>query len=124
MGGVNAFQDALERDGNPLPDHTITLENPSLQNLHESLAALLANGQLDGVLGSAVDLNGLSELIENCSAPTAGLFTLETGFPCMEYHAFYPMPFLGYQGVEAWVQRLINPQKLGEMVRTPFSQGQ
>ena len=116
MGGEEAFRDVLEKDGNPLPDSTIVLENPSIQCLQRELSHRVAEGKLEGVLGSAVDLNGLRTRVDNrkrtSTGQDSGIFMLETGFPCQDYHAFYPMPTLGYQGVEAWVQRLINPPTL------------
>ena len=127
MGGKEALMDCLERDGNPLPENTVILENPSIALIQEHLEALLSKGQLDGVFGSAVDINALSSLPASAFAGENGApygpFTIETGFPCKDYHALYPMPFLGYQGVEAWVQRLISAPRLWNSGQSPHSTG-
>lgn len=123
LGGEDSFREVLEADGNPLPDDSQVLENPSIWKIQESLKALLKDGQIDGVFGNATDLNALSSIpAEHFLAGTSepqGPFILETGFPCQDNHVFYPMPFMGYRGVEAWVQRIISAPRLWNAGRKP-----
>lgn len=127
MGGKSAFLECLDRDGNPLPEGAEILENPSISLIQERLQEHLTHGRLDGVFGSAVDMNALASLPPdvfrgNTNTPQ-GPFTVETGFPCKDYHALYPMPFMGYQGVEAWVQRLMCAPRLWNSGQTPHTTG-
>jgi nitrogenase molybdenum-iron protein alpha/beta subunit len=127
MGGKTALMECLDRDGNPLPEGTEILENPSISLIQERLREHLTLGRLDGVFGSAVDINALASLppdvFRGNTQDPYGPFTVETGFPCKDYHALYPMPFLGYQGVEAWVQRLISAPRLWNSGNPPQSTG-
>lgn len=115
LGGEAALRAALARSGAALPEGCVVLEDPSIARVRDVVGGLLADGGLDGVLGSATDLNGLANLSPAASLARVagrgmqpeGPFLLEIGFPCRTYHCATPMPTLGYGGVLTWVQRLL-----------------
>lgn len=126
LGGRSGLLAALSRTGASLPDGCEVLENPSLHAVRASVRSRL--GVLDGVLGSATDLNTISTIpASELLAPLAGeamasegLFRLEIGFPAKEHHCAYAMPFMGYAGVLMWVQRLLSAPRVwdsGRVVR-------
>ncbi len=123
MGDESHVYDCLEKDGNLLPENTRIFSNPSISLIQDQLKELLGEGKLDGVFGSAVDLNALSALppesFAGQSQSPQGPFMVETGFPCRDYHALYPMPFMGYRGVEVWVQRILSAPRLWDAGRKP-----
>ena len=116
LGGKAELLAACARAGVALPDDAEILEQPSLALLRERFTALLVDRRLDGVLGSATDLNVLRtvppEAILGRHAGGAmhpqGPFQIEIGFPKKDFHASYPMPFMGYAGVMMWAQRILD----------------
>lgn len=116
LGGKDAFLAACARSGTALPDDLEILEQPSLALLRDRFTALLRDRHLDGILGSATDLNVLHTVPpETFMARHAGgamhpqgPFQLEIGFPKRDFHASYPMPFVGYAGVMMWAQRILD----------------
>lgn len=108
LGGREALMAGLARVGARLD--CPVLENPSLVAVREGCRGLLQEGRLDGVLGSATDLNAIRSIpAEELGTP----FRLEVGFPCLEHHAVFPMPTMGYAGVLGWAQRLMAPGRIG-----------
>ena len=121
LGGRAAFEGALARSGLKLDRETSILEAPSLALIRQRLRAELSAGCLDGVLGSATELNQLyrlpvDELVRGGGAPR-GPFALEIGFPCWHHHALQQMPFMGYGGMVTLAQRLVDPPRVADMGR-------
>lgn len=116
LGGAAAFRDGLARIGARLPDVCEVLEHPSLGLVRDSVASRLRKRSLDGVIGSATDLNAISTIpASEILRPYAGEqmfpmgpFRIEMGFPCREHHCAYPMPYMGYAGLMLWVQRFLS----------------
>ena len=109
----------MAANGAYLPRDSAVLVAPSLARLRAELLARLRAGELDGVLGSATELNALGhvdaaelELPGAADRPARGPFLLEIGFPCWHYHAVQQMPFMGYGGMVTLAQRLIDPPRL------------
>jgi len=127
MGGEEQLRSCLEADGNPLPEDTVVLENPSVDAIQQNLKERLERRELDGVFGNAVDLNALASLPESTfrrgDEVPFGPFVVETGFPCRDHHVLYPLPFMGYRGVEAWVQRILNAPRFWNGGKPPMNQG-
>ena len=127
MGGEEQFRNCLEADGNPLPEDCILLDNPSVDAIQTHLKTRLERKELDGVFGNAVDMNALASLPESSfrrgTEIPFGPFVVETGFPCRDHHVLYPLPFMGYRGVEAWVQRILNAPRLWNGGKPPMNQG-
>lgn len=125
LGGRSAFEAQLERLEAPLDAEAEILEQPSLHALRAALGDRLAAGAIDGVLGSATELNVLTqgpveELVRRQQAlgrPRRGPFVLEIGFPCWHYHALQQMPFFGYGGMVTLAQRLVDPPRLYDRAR-------
>lgn len=116
LGGPDELVAALARLGATLPEGCEIQHEPSLARVRDTVARLQAERRIDGVLGSATDLNAISTIpAASLLAPYAGeqmsatgLFRLEVGFPCKEHHCAFAMPFMGYAGVMMWVQRLLS----------------
>jgi nitrogenase molybdenum-iron protein alpha/beta subunit len=125
LGGEAAFREALARVGATLPEGCEVLEDPSLHRVRDVTERLWRARRLDGVLGSATDLNAVTTIPASAFlAPLAGEqmfgngpFKLEIGFPCKEHHCTYAMPFMGYGGVMMWVQRLLSAPRLWDAGR-------
>lgn len=121
----------MEADGHQLPGDAIVVEEPSLSWIRDECTRLLREGRLEGVFGSATDLNILNTLSprsmarDHVSGPLLpqGPFVVECGFPCRDYHALYPMPFLGYRGVEVWAQRILMAPRIWNAGRKPAFPG-
>lgn len=125
LGGKAEFLASCARAGVVLPDDLEIHEQPSLALLRERFTALLVDRRLDGVLGSATDLNVLRtvppETFMSRHAGGAihpqGPFQLEIGFPKKDFHASYPMPFVGYAGAMMWAQRILDAPRLWDAGR-------
>jgi nitrogenase molybdenum-iron protein alpha/beta subunit len=125
LGGARALREALERDGFALDEGTVVVENPSLYGLRESMLALLREGVLDGVFGSATELNTLTSLAPKeylrehviGRVEPQGPFFVEIGFPCRDFHAMLPMPYLGYGGVVVLGQRIVDARRVWDAGR-------
>ena len=129
QGGRSDLAAAMERLGAPpLPDACAIHENPSIALVRESLRALLRAQRLDGVIGSATDMNALTSLppeeffgVQGVADPERrGPFRLEIGFPAREHHCAYAMPFLGYSGVLMWLQRLLSAPRTWDSGRRSY----
>ena len=120
LGGEAELRAALERTGYTLPEGVRVDEAPSLQRIRDVGLAMLLDGDLTGVIGSATELGvfralapeelGPKLLTETLGAPAP--FMLELGFPCQDYHALGQMPFMGYGGLVSFAQRVINAPRL------------
>jgi len=121
LGGARELQRVLHDDGLSLPDDTLVIEDPSLYELRERFSSLLAEGALDGVFGSGPDLNVLTTLTPDVmpDASAGGPFVVEMGFPCKQFHAMTPMPWLGYGGVVVMAQRILDARRLWDSGRSP-----
>lgn len=125
LGGRAELIATCARSGIALPDDVEILEEPSLALLRERFAALSMDRRLDGVLGSATDLNVLSTVPPEVffarhaggAVHPRGPFQLEIGFPKRDFHASYPMPFVGYGGVMMWAQRVLDAPRLWDAGR-------
>ena len=103
-----------------LPPKATVVTAPSLARLRAELLDKLQEREIDGLLGSATELNalgriGTEDLLPRESPGQAegrGPFVLEIGFPCWHYHAVQQMPFMGYGGMVTLAQRLIDPPRL------------
>ncbi|MCB9680465.1 MAG: hypothetical protein H6733_03265 [Alphaproteobacteria bacterium] len=130
LGGADAVRDVLAADGLALPDDAEVIEDPSLASLRDRFAALLQAGRLDGVFGSATDLNVLTTLPPESFAADRvdgrfepqGPFLVEIGFPCRDHHALMPMPYLGYGGVVVMAQRIVDARRIWDAGRRPTFQ--
>lgn len=125
LGGVEDLHAAMARDGLALDPEAVVLDNPSLASIRDHLDRLLAEGRLQGVFGSAADVNVLSTLspqrhmgshVSGRLEPQ-GPFVVEIGFPCRDYHAMMPMPFMGYGGVVVMAQRIVDARRLWDAGR-------
>jgi len=131
LGGESEFRAVLEADGQSLSGDTLVLEEPSLARIRQECIRLLDEGRLEGIFGSATDLNILNTLSAKNMARghntgpllPQGPFMVECGFPCRDYHALYPMPFLGYRGVEVWAQRILMAPRIWNAGRKPAFPG-
>lgn len=127
LGGRAALEETCARAGVTLPGDLEVVEEPSIALLRDRFTALLAEERLDGVLGSATDLNALRSVPpETMLRPHAGAamqpqgpFQLEIGFPKRDHHASYPMPFMGYAGVMMWIQRVLDAPRIWDSGRLP-----
>lgn len=125
LGGARVFAETLERDGFVLPDGVPVVENPSLYGIRASMLALLREGVLDGVFGSANELNMLTSvppkeyLREHVigRAEPQGPFFVEVGFPCRDYHTMLAAPYLGYGGVVVVGQRILDARRVWDSGR-------
>jgi nitrogenase molybdenum-iron protein alpha/beta subunit len=119
LGGQEEFLAAVKSDGVALPDEVTILENPSLAAMREEFVTRMRSRALEGVLGSATDLNVLTTI----AAEEAGLegstgpLLIEIGFPCRDHHAIQPMPFFGYSGVVVQAQRITSARRLWDTGR-------
>jgi nitrogenase molybdenum-iron protein alpha/beta subunit len=124
LGGRAELERILAADGLFLPADAVVLEGPSLAALRATLLDQLRARRIDGVLGSATELNLLGQLDPaelalptSGGQPARGPFVLEIGFPCWHYHAVQQMPFMGYGGMVTLAQRLIDPPRLLDAAR-------
>ncbi len=120
LGKAADLEAALARVGAAVPAGCQVVDQPSLARVRALCADAIAAGTLDGVLGSATDLNALGTLPASTplrrsagtASRTTGPFKLEIGFPCRDHHCAYAMPFMGYMGVSIFVQRLLTAPRL------------
>ena len=119
LGGREAFERVLEADGVRLSEDVTVLENPSLAEMRSEFVGRMQAHALDGVLGSATDLNVLTTIDadEVGRTGTTGPLLFEIGFPCRDHHAIQPMPFLGYSGVVVQAQRITSARRLWDTGR-------
>lgn len=117
LGGAAYFRAVLERNGQALPEGAEVLEDPSLARIQNSVRQLLEQGLVDGIIGSATELNPVRTMDARqprarAESPLGEPFVLELGFPCLNYHALQQMPFMGYGGVVSFAQRMIDAPRL------------
>ncbi len=125
LGGEEALREGLARNGFTLPDDIPILQSPSLHAVREGMRTLLEQRGVDGMIGSATEFNAVTTLPAETfmrrnhrgESVGLGLFTLETGFPCKQYHVIRPSPFMGYVGVMGWADRLLNAPRLWDGAR-------
>lgn len=125
LGGELALRTALDRDGHALPDDALVLEAPSLDRLRTEMGDGIAEGRIDGAIGSATELHTLTtlkprELLRDHLAGRVapqGPLLVEMGFPAKNHHVIHPMPFLGYGGVVVMAQRLLSAPRLWDAGR-------
>lgn len=117
LGGASYLRGVLERDELALPEGAEVLEDPSLARIQSAVRRLLERGELDGVIGSATELNPIRTMDATqprarTESPVDEPFVLEFGFPCLNYHALQQMPFMGYGGVVCFAQRMVDAPRL------------
>lgn len=125
LGGAQAFHAAMARDGHALDETCEVLDDPSLATLRDRFAALSEAGRFDGLFGSAVDVNVLTTLAPRTHArghvagrlEPIGPFVVEIGFPCRDFHAMMPMPWLGYGGAVVLAQRIVDAKRVWDSGR-------
>jgi len=123
LGGADQLRDTMQRYGVSL--RAEVLDDPSVALVRSEIGELVAHGRLDGVLGSATDLNAIATLPPRTllrQTPSgrvhpAGPFTVEIGFPCKRYHVLRPAPVMGPAGMLVWAERLISAPRLWDSGR-------
>lgn len=125
LGGAEAFHAALDQSGYTLPADLEVVDNPSLHTIREAMTEALAAGTLRGVFGAATEMNLLTTLPRALfereqvtgEVQSQGPFMVEIGFPCRDFHAITPMPWLGYGGVVVLAQRILTAPRLWDSGR-------
>ncbi|MFA6319084.1 MAG: nitrogenase component 1 [Elusimicrobiota bacterium] len=100
LGGKEAFLRLLRQSGTEPPKDLEVLCNPPLADARRSIAALCRDGSLGLLFGSNY---------EAAEPGRAGLRipVVETGFPCVGWHASEPSPSLGFAGAECLAERIL-----------------
>lgn len=105
LGGLEAVDAALARQGAALPGHTLRLEQPSVRTVREQVLSRCQAGELDVVIGSSVELAALARA-HTLRALLTRTALIEVGYPTNDAHGIQRTPTLGLAGVLAWAQRL------------------
>lgn len=107
LGGRSALLETLSKNRIDPGDAEI-VERPSLYQIQQEIvpAVLSRRGAL--VIGSSHELAVFTRDTRLTARSDAGVMLLETGLPSNNYHAAYAAPSLGFQGVLAWTQRLLD----------------
>jgi hypothetical protein len=112
FGGENALRATLASLGAPLREDAEVLADPSLWLVKSRVGALVLEGNLRVVVGSAAEVTALRGGRDGYRHLFAdggpGLSTLITGFPSTGFHAIHPLPTFGYGGAVALGQRLLD----------------
>jgi nitrogenase molybdenum-iron protein alpha/beta subunit len=122
LGGSQDLSEALGRYGVPVSDELRIIEQPSIRQAADLVWELYSEGELDGVICSATELNGItrvfSDHVEDVDPNGArGLFYVEMGFPSQQYHTVVPQPFMGYGGTVSLMQRIYDAPRLLDLGR-------
>ena len=117
LGGEAKLMEGLERAEVSGTETMNVIEHPSIRQAAEHVYEYYSTGQIDGVLCSATELNGITRVFadhrpELDTLGGRGLFYLEIGFPSQSHHTAVPQPFMGYGGVVALAQRLFDAPRL------------
>jgi len=107
LGGPEAFQASVEKNGVRLNDDCEVVRRPSLRRIRQWVLDTSASGELQAVIGSAIELNALSHAVSVRGA-LSRLALIETGYPSKDHHAALGVPSFGYTGVLVWAQRLLD----------------
>ncbi len=103
LGQSKVYHEWIEKDGVTLGDNAEVIENPSLRFIREELLERIRRREIVGVLASSTDFS----LLQNVHFDNRP-FMLQVGFPSTKYHVTYSIPTLGYGGVVAMGQRVLD----------------
>lgn len=106
LGGEQTFRDTVARNGLTLDGDCTILEAPSLRTVRSEVLDRLASGDVHLIIGSSHELNVLTHAVDMDLAPRTAM--IEAGYPSNSQHAAYAVPTLGFTGVVAWAQRLLD----------------
>lgn len=123
LGGVDEARLQLDRLGVPARTDVQWLEDPSVRQVRQSLAALADARAIVAAIGSAGELATLpllapqTERAARLSVRHHRFARLVVGYPSSGYHALMPSPFMGYGGVVVLAQRLLDQLYGGLLVQ-------
>ncbi len=107
LGGEEGFRTTVAKNGATLDPGIEIHVRPSLRLVRERMQELIRGGDVQLVLGSAIELSSLAHIADVRSA-SSRIALLETGFPSKDHHAALALPELGLQGTLVWAQRILD----------------